>query len=530
MVVASNNVGIRPYSADIIWGRQVMKCNQTLFYIFYFLLMTPITGLATDYHIGPSQKYTSIGAAPWSSIGAGDRVYIHAKASQVPYYEHLYISAALQGTQQNPIQIIGVNDSSGNQPILDGTNSTTGTHFDTYASSQYHSQLGIVVFGPGGSSGYKSASQWVTLSNIKVQNYRNVSTTDEAGATAKNVSGACIYLQGGQHITLDRLTITGCADGLFGKDDVSPVKYIILQNSYIYGNGVPGDYLYHNTYTEVKYLTMQYNHFGPPISGSLGNNIKDRSAGLVVRYNGVSGGQHLIDIVECQDNCADHTSDSAWNDSFVYGNIFYAGPGDAGQLFHLGTGDSGAATSVWRKNLYFYDNTIDYKRNQNDEYYMNIFQLSGSQQTVYLNNNIFYAEPATSGQPVSEVYLQFDESETPSASGNMVIGKNWFSPGWLLTKKGVSVTGKVTGMFNIISPIGNNPYFTNASTQDYHLLSNSAAIGSAGALPALISTGNWTGTDLTPVYEYVAPQSSETRSSISDLGAYKFGPVVSKPN
>jgi len=429
--------------------KQILK----FFFLLAIFFLLPNFASAADFHIGTGQPYATIGSFAWSSLVAGDTVYIHARDNQEPYYEHLYVSAALQGTEQNPINIIGVNDGSGNQPILDGRNSTTGPNFDAYGDSQYHSRLGIVFFGPSETAGYGSAPQWITLSNIKIQNYRNVSTTDEIGVTTNDVSGSCVYLQGGQQITLDKLTITGCADGIFGKDNDFPVRYITLQNSSIYDNGVVDDYLYHNIYTEVKYLTMQYNHFGPTVNGSPGNNIKDRSVGFVFRYNWVDGGAHLLDIVECQDNCANHTSDPAWDDVFVYGNIFYAGPGSASQLFHLGTGDTGALASSWRKNLYFYNNTIDYERNQSDVYYMNIFQLSGDQQTVYFDNNIFFAQPETVGQAHSDVYLQYDGSAAPSAYGNMIIGKNWISPDWSVTKPGVTPTGIISGALNIISLI-----------------------------------------------------------------------------
>jgi len=491
--------------------------------IFGLLLIAPATVSATGYHIGPGQTYTTIGAAPWSSLVPGDTMYIHAKANQLPYFEHIYVSAALQGTQQNPIKIIGVSDGSGNQPILDGTNSITGTHFNTYGSSMYHSQLGLVVFGPSATGGAYSAPHWVELSNIRIQNYVNVSTTDEAGATEAGVSGACVYLQGGQNVTLDGITITGCADGIFAKDGgVSPVRYITIKKSRIYGNGVVDDYLYHNLYTEVKYLTCEYNYFGPPVSGSPGNNIKDRSVGLVFRYNWVDGGAHLMDIVECQDNCADHTADPAWNDSFVYGNIFYSGPGAASQVFHFGSGDNGADTSVWRKNLYFYNNTVHLKQDQSESYYVNLFQISGPEQTVSLDNNIFFVEDAGSGS-APEVYLQYDGSTTASAYGNMIFGSNWISPGWQTTNPSTSVTGTITGLSNIISPVGNSPFFADIAAQDYHLTPSSGARGKGRSLPSIVSTGNALAKDFTPVAQYVKHQTFEQRTGVSDLGALEFG-------
>ena len=38
--------------------------------------------------------------------------------------------------------------------------------------------------------------------------------------------------------------------------------------------------------------------YGPLRSGALGNAVKDRSAGLVVRYNRIEGGARSVDMVE----------------------------------------------------------------------------------------------------------------------------------------------------------------------------------------------------------------------------------------
>ena len=477
--------------------------------------------LASEYHIGNGQHYPTIGAFPWTTLVAGDIVYIHPGI----YHEFIYVSSALKGTQSKPIRIVGITDGEGNKPILDASNATISSNFDAYGAPVYHELLGIVTFGTR-ATGYVypgDAPQWVSVENIKIQNYKDVTVTDHTSTVHTNRSGECVYIQAAQNVTLDNVTVTGCDDGIFGKDNGPPVQNITVKNSYIYNNGVVGNYLNHNVYTEVDGITFEGNHFGPLISGSPGNNVKDRSAGFIFRYNYLEGGAHLLDLVECQDNCTNHTTKETWNDSFVYGNAFYSGPNDASQLFHLGTGDGGASTTTWRKNLYFYNNTVLVKKDQADSYYVNIFQLFSSGQSVYVDNNIFYFIPnATSTVP--NILLQYDSSDHPSADGNMYFGKNWINSGWYVTRPDTKPSGTISGTSNLFST--GNPNLS--SNTDFHLLPGSAAINASSTLPNIILSGNAFGISLVPYYQYES-QKTTPRLNISDIGAYAYSSSSNKP-
>lgn len=482
--------------------------------IFLFILASYWQCFATEYNIGIGQAYTTIGAFPWTTLVAGDIVYIHPGT----YHEFIYVSSALQGTQANPIRIVGISDVNGNKPVLDGSNATIGSNFDAYGLPIYHELLGIVTFGTRATGFVNPGTSptWVSVENLKIQNYKNVTVTDHTSTVHNNMSGECVYLQAAQNVTLDNLTITGCNDGIFGKNNGPLVQNITVKNSYIYNNGVAGDYLNHNVYTEVDGITFEGNHFGPPVSGSPGNNVKDRSAGFIFRYNYLEGGQHLLDLVECQDNCDNHTTRETWNDSFVYGNAFYSGPGDASQLFHFGTGDGGAATTTWRKNLYFYNNTVLVRKDQAESWVVNVFQLFSNLQSVYVDNNIFSFVPNTTST-LPEIVLQYDSSDTPSANGNIYLGKNWITSGWTVTRSGTTPSGTISGTSNLFST--GNPNLT--SNTDFHLLSGSAAISAASALPSIISSGNAFGVSLVPAYQYES-QTTVIRPSIDDLGAYDY--------
>src|SRR4029079_4241587 len=134
-----------------------------------------------------------------------------------------------------------------------------------------------------------------------------------------------------------------------------PTKYRVnkrKQNAgkarpYIYDNGNVGSLFEHNNYTAAIGITFQYNRFGPLRTGCLGNNLKDRSAGLVVRYNWIESGNRQLDLVDGEDSSLIR-SDPSYRQTYVYGNILIE-PDAAGnrQLLHYG-GDSGT-TAAYRQ-------------------------------------------------------------------------------------------------------------------------------------------------------------------------------------
>ena len=60
---------------------------------------------------------------------------------------------------------------------------------------------------------------------------------------------------------------------------------ILVERNWIYDNGIEGSYYEHNTYTAAIGITYQFNRMGKLRDGCGGNNLKDRSAGTVIRYN-----------------------------------------------------------------------------------------------------------------------------------------------------------------------------------------------------------------------------------------------------
>src|SRR5687767_9865402 len=81
---------------------------------------------AAVYEIGPLKPFTTIGAAPWASLKAGDTVLIHWRST--PYREKWVITA--QGTATAPITIKGVPSSTGLLPVIDGSGAVTPRNLD----------------------------------------------------------------------------------------------------------------------------------------------------------------------------------------------------------------------------------------------------------------------------------------------------------------------------------------------------------------------------------------------------------------
>lgn len=147
----------------------------------------------------------------------------------------------------------------------------------------------------------------------------------------------------GQNITIADNVIHDCTNGTFSKstndEDFAVTKNILISGNYIYGNGVVGDVHEHYTYTESVNITYEFNRFEHLRAGALGNAIKDRSAGTVIRYNYVSGGAHSMDLVEAEDFYAFLSTVpahlSAYRSAFVYGNIIVK-DGSTGSAIHYG--------------------------------------------------------------------------------------------------------------------------------------------------------------------------------------------------
>ena len=96
--------------------------------------------------------------------------------------------------------------------------------------------------------------------------------------------------------------ISDSGNGLFVAASDGATRDIRIEKNWIVGNGNDGSIYEHNTYTAAIGIVYDDNRFGPLRAGAGGNNLKDRSAGLVVRYNWIESGNRQLDLVDAEDS------------------------------------------------------------------------------------------------------------------------------------------------------------------------------------------------------------------------------------
>ena len=486
------------------------------------------TMLSTTYNIGPGQPYTTLGSFPWSSLGPGDTVDIHWQAT--PYHEKLLISES--GTASAPINIVGVPGPSGQQPIIDGQNATTSSQFQYFYNPIQEDALVLIQRSESQSRSYEPS--YINISGLELRNAsQSYNFTDNTGKTQTyNAFAASLYIEGASNITIQNCTLDSSGLGLFALTNDSSslmTSNLTVEGNYFYNNGVPGSYLEHNSYCEVNGITYEYNYYGPLRSGSAGAELKDRSAGAVIRDNYFTPASAILDLVDAEDSDTLESLPSYTN-TYVYGNIIDdTGPNYTSLLVHFG-GDS--TNPGYRPNLYFYDNTVVTIANQSAAWRTDMFELDTTGQTVYAANNIFYNAAATSGD--NPTLFEFSQE-----TGNINFSPtNWVSPGWLASESaegGTSYAGTITGTSTFFSPTSNNPGFVNLSGEgvsppdNYQLINGSSAIGIAGTIPSSwTSATGWPGL---PTEQFVPPSTyyggtGTARTSTADIGAYQAGAVT----
>lgn len=445
---------------------------------------------AGTFEVGPGKAYTAIGAVPWESLQPGDLVLIYWRAAA---YQEKWVICR-HGTAANPITVRGVLGPSGQRPVIDGNNATTRT-----ALNYWNEVRGLLKIG-GANVPADTTPQYITIENLEFRSARPPYTfTGANGSTQSYVNNAAsIYVEKGEHIVIRNCVLDDSGNGLFvGSPADQPSRDFLIEGNYIHSNGNAGSAFEHNNYTAVIGIVFQYNRFGPLRAGTNGNSLKDRSAGLVVRYNWIEGGNRELDLVDAEDSSV-IANDPSYHSTFVYGNILIEPSNDGNsQMVHYG-GDSGT-TSIYRKGtLYFYNNTLISNRTD----HTTLLRLSTNEETCDFRNNIVY--PNLAGNTIALL----------DQTGLLLLTHNWFKPGK------VSTFGTLDGVINDdgTSVTGSSPGFVDVVNQNYHLAATSTAKNAGAALaPAVLPTNGIS-------MQYSKHQSGEIRTTDAalDMGAYEF--------
>ncbi len=459
-------------------------------YALFLLFLLPLSTLhATAYHVGPGQPLAAIADVPWDSLMAGDQVFIHWRST--PYQEKWVVNA--QGTEQNRIEIIGVSNASGQQPIIDGNGAVTPTFLD-----YWNEERSLIKIG-GSSVPANGLPSYITIENLELRSARPAYgfTTDNGQSGTYSSNAASIHIEKGEHIIIRNCTIHDSGNGIFIGASGGETQDILITGNYIYDNGIVGSFFEHNTYTEAFGIIYEYNRFGPLRAGATGNNLKDRSAGLVVRYNWIESGNRQLDLVESGSSAL--YNDPTYATTYVYGNILIE-PDGAGnsQILHYG-GDSGSTSRYRKGDLYFYNNTVISTRNSNTT----LARLSSQDETMHAFNNVIYNTSSGSALAMS------------NDAGTLNLDHNWIKTNWVDSHNG-SPSGTVNDLGTNL--VGTDPLFTDFGNQDFSLQSTSALIDAGMALPAIHLPDH----DL--VSEYVKHTAGATKqvANALDLGAFEY--------
>jgi hypothetical protein len=457
----------------------------------WWVLATVLAGSlhAATYEVGPGRQYESIGSAPWEALEAADVVRIYWRPE--PYREKWVLCR--EGTAESPILVRGVASPSGQLPVIDGNGATTRAALNYWNEVRGVLKIGGANFPPD------TMPRHIVIENLEFRSARPPYTFTSANGSLRSytANAAAIYVEKGEHITIRNCVLRDSGNGLFiGSPADQPSRDFLVESNYLYDNGNAGSAYEHNNYSAALGIVFQYNRFGPPRSGSLGNNLKDRSAGLVVRYNWIEGGNRQLDLVDAEDSSV-IAADPAYRSTFVYGNVLIE-PDAAGnrQMIHYG-GDSGN-TNIYRKgNLYLYNNTLVSTRSDRTT----LLRLSTNEEAADVRNNIVYVTAA------GDTLSMLDES------GMLFLSHNWFKPGRRAT------FGVLAGVISDdgTSIEGQSPGFAGEAAQDYHLAAGSAAVDAgAGLHPSALP-------DHALLRQYRRHRSGEFRPADAalDLGAFE---------
>lgn len=414
------------------------------------LLGVTASANAVVHEVGPGKTHATISAVPWEALKPGDVVRIHWQPE--PYREKWVLCC--RGTQDQPITVSGVAGPEGQLPVIQGQNATTRA-----ALNYWGQERGVLKIG-GANVPADTMPSHIVVENLDISGGRPPHVfSGRRGVTAYSRDAASVIVEKAEHLVLRNLILHDSGNGLMVSAQSKDVR---VERCHLHDNGNPASITEHNAYTECDGLVFVGNHFGPLRAGCTGNNLKDRSAGLVVANNWIEGGNRQLDLVDATGNPALNRS-STYRRTLVYGNVIVEREGDGNnQIVHYG-GDSGKLAGYRKGVLYFYQNTVVSTRKSS----IAVFRLSSPDETVECHNNILYVD--SKGKNLSLM----------AKLGVLKLGMNWLNEGWV--KSVDDFTGDIQRLGELIE--GVEPGFVDIQHQDFSLVPGSPCVEKASPLP-----------------------------------------------
>ncbi len=419
------------------------------------------------YEVGPGKALAEVEEVPWETLNAGDVVRIHWR--DTPYLGKWVICR--QGEKDKPIVVQGIADAKGQLPVIDGRNAKTRKALNFWSEGRAVIKIG------GANKPADTMPKHILIENLEVRSAR--APYDYAGRNGPakyEKNAASIFIEKGEDIVIRNCVLRDSGNGFFTSYQA---KEVLVEKCHIYDNGIEGSIYEHNSYTAAQGITFQYNHFGPLRAGCPGNNLKDRSAGLIVRGNWLEGGNRELDLVDASDSEI-LRNDPRYRETWVYGNVLVEREGDGNsQIVHYG-GDTGKAGWYRQGTLYFYNNTVISTRKSPTM----LFRLSSGEEQVECKNNLVYVAGGGGDLAILD------------GKGRVKLANCWFKAGWQ-TARGL-LKGEVTGSESCLTI--KDPGLVNLTRQDFRLRRSS---------PLLKAGTPWTATGHKMELEYVPHQQAQ---------------------
>jgi hypothetical protein len=432
---------------------------------------------ATVYDVGPAHDLATPSDVPWESIGPGTLVRIHRR--DTPYADKWVL--AVEATAQEPVVVLGVPED-GRLPEITGRDAVTRQELNYWSQ-----QRGVIKVG-GSSVPAVPTAEHIVIECLDISGARaeHGFTDANGGAGVYSNNASAIFLESGNDITIRNNVIHDSGNGLFIAWET---RDTLVAGNHLFDNGVVDSVYEHNAYTAGQGIVYEHNRFGPLCTGCPGNNLKDRSSELVVRYNWIDGGNRALDIVDSGHEAIRAAPD--YHDTFVYGNVLIAPDGGNRQLVHYG-GDNDA-DHFRTGTLHFFHNTVVSERSG----LFSMVRLSSADAHCDARNNVIYAHGGGDDVAILE------------DAGSVSLRGSWLQAGY---REGTpSQTGTVDAQDNVE---GTEPGFEDVDAQVFHLVPSSPARGIAVPL-AEATSGH-------PVqWQYAAPGVATPRTDTQAAGAFE---------
>ncbi|WNG41704.1 hypothetical protein F0U60_54545 [Archangium minus] len=402
------------------------------------------SGKGKDYQVGPGAgQLASLAEVPWESLAAGDTVRVFHRST--PYRGKILLAA--QAREDAPVRVCGVPGPNGERPVISGQDAVARRGLDY--GHELHESRSVIVINRLYAQDWTAFPKNIQIDGLRIQGaHPKYQFTDSKGVRKNYVEfGACVWVERGNNIVIANNEITDCTHAIFSRStddgDFAVTRNLRIAGNHMHGNGVAGSYLVHNTYIQSVGVTYEFNHYGPLREGALGNALKDRSVGPVIRYNRIEDGARALDLVEAEDYSPVATANPAYRTTLVYGNQIVK-DGRKGTTIHYG-GDHAGNEAIYRKGtLYFFNNTV----HLTGDGYAVLFQLSTTEEKAEVWNNIFVFDAAIQYPRMRE---KQDNAEGIPSGGIVNLGLNWIDAKWSDAGPWHTVGGELNGEENLIT-------------------------------------------------------------------------------